>query len=100
MNSQLAQLSLDTNDEIFLRLHPQTAERFALGDRAIITTQFGTLEAPVMHDERLRTDVVTISHGSSECNVSDLTSSHQEIDSLTGMVWQSGLDCEIRPTPQ
>ena len=100
MNSQLAQLSRNTNDEISLRLHPQTAQRFSIGDRAIVTTQFGTLEAPVMHDDRLRTDVVTISHGSSECNISDLTSSHQEIDSLTGMVWQSGLDCEIRPTPQ
>lgn len=99
MNSQLAPLSVDTVDEIAIRIHPETARQLNISDRAVVTTEFGRVEGPVTFDDRLRKDTVTLSHGSLQCNVSELTSSQVEIDPLTGMVWQSGIECEIQPSP-
>jgi len=70
----------------------------ALGhpEQATLTSVFGTITATLLADETLRDDSVVLTHGWGDANVCALTSATTGIDSLTGMVLQSGLEVELR----
>ncbi|MFM8860871.1 MAG: molybdopterin dinucleotide binding domain-containing protein, partial [Acidimicrobiia bacterium] len=100
MNSQLEALTPGTDDEIGVRVHPDLAAAVG-GEGAPVTvhTDHGSVTGRIVIDARLRSDTVTIGHGSESCDVSRLTSGVSGIDPLTGMVEQSGLRCRLRPDP-
>ena len=60
-----------------------------MGDRIVAGTVRG--------DERIPLGVVSIPHGWSAPNVSELTSAEDDVDPLTGMVRQSAIPADIRP---
>ncbi|MET0782258.1 MAG: molybdopterin dinucleotide binding domain-containing protein [Microbacterium sp.] len=65
------------------------------GDLVRVTSQNGSVVAPLVIDEGLRPGAVSIHHASDGANVCDLTSSTADIDPLTGMVLQSGIPVEL-----
>lgn len=96
MNSQFEWLTDGTVDEIGVRVHPRTANDLGgEGTRVRVTTANGSTEGRIVVDDRLRIDTVAISHGSSTCNVSHLTSADDRIDPLAGMVEQGAIDCRL-----
>ncbi len=61
-----------------------------------VTSPFGAVTARLLPDQTLRDDSVVLTHGWGDANVCALTSAATGIDSLTGMVLQSGVEVELR----
>ena len=76
-----------------LHLHPEdaAAHDFAAGSRIEIKSRAGSLEAILELDRNLRRGVVSIAPGWFDANVGQLTSSHLEIDPLTGQPPMTGI---------
>ncbi len=76
-----------------LHLHPEdaTALEFAAGSRVEVKSAAGSLEAVLELDRNLRRGVVSVAPGWFDANVGQLTSSHLEIDPLTGQPPMTGI---------
>jgi anaerobic selenocysteine-containing dehydrogenase len=93
MNSQLRDLA-----QMSIGVHPDAAAALGGdGTEVEIRTPERVVRGPVQADERVPPGVVTVPHGWSTPNVSDLTSADADVDPLTGMVRQSAIPVEIRP---
>jgi anaerobic selenocysteine-containing dehydrogenase len=93
MNSQLRHLT-----ETAVMVDPtRAAELGGDGTEVEVRVAGRVVSGTVRGDERLPPGIVTIPHGWSAPNVSELTSAENDIDPLTGMVRQSAIPAEIRP---
>ncbi len=92
MNSQLRNLA-----ELAISVSPAQAAELG-GDGTEVEVRAGdrTVRGTLRGDEAVPDGVVTIPHGWSGPNVSDLTSAVDDIDPLTGMVLQSAIPVGIR----
>lgn len=98
MNSQFATLATGTVDDVAVRVHPDVASAHGgPGATVRVVSPHGEVTGPIVVDERLRPDTLTIGHGSSTCDVSRLTSGSEMIDPLTGMVEQTAIPCRLLP---
>ncbi len=94
MNSQLREL-----EECAVHVHPaKAAELGGDGTEVEVRAAHGSIRGIVRSDEHLPPDAVTVPHGWPAPNVSGLTSGENDIDPLTGMVRQSAIPVEIRPS--
>ena len=96
MNSQFLELddaSDDTTDAV--RVSPSLGEELGRPRHVRLSTATASITAPLIIDDRLHDNCVTLSHGIGRTNVSLLTSADDDIDPLTGMVLQSGIDVTI-----
>ena len=92
MNSQLRNLA-----ETAVLVHVSQAEALGGdGTEVEVRTIGRSVRGIVKGDEHVPPGAVTIPHGWSTPNVSELTSAESDIDPLTGMVWQSAIPVEIR----
>ena len=92
MNSQLRNLA-----EVAVIVHPAKAAELG-GDGTEVEVRAGerVVRGTVKGDASVPAGAVTIPHGWSTPNVSELTSAEHDVDPLTGMVWQSAIPVEIR----
>ena len=97
MNSQFRMIEMPdgSGQEPSIRVSARTAASIGSPPRARLSSQHGSLEAVLVVDEKLGDDVVTLSHGFGDANVCALTSSDNDIDPLTGMVLQSGIEVTL-----
>ena len=84
-----------------MRLHPDAARAagVAAGDRAMVTSEHGTLVATVAVDANVRADVASLTHGRRGRSAGRLTSASVEVDPLTGMPHASGVPVTVEPGP-
>jgi anaerobic selenocysteine-containing dehydrogenase len=94
MNSQLR----DLTDTAVMVAPTRAAELGGDGTEVEVRVAGRVVTGTVRGDKRVPLDVVAIPHGWSTPNVSELTSADDDIDPLTGMVRQSALPAEIRPS--
>lgn len=80
-----------------LHVHPDDAAQLGLraGHAAEVKSDFGALETHVQLDASLRRGVVSVSQGWFQANVGQLTSSHLEIDPLTGQPPMTGIPVRL-----
>ncbi|MHB8465259.1 MAG: molybdopterin-containing oxidoreductase family protein [Acidimicrobiales bacterium] len=83
--------------EAAARLHPAEAARrgIADGDGVRITSAHGQIDTVVRVDPGVRPGTVSVNHGRDGGPVAALTSATDEVDSLTGMPWASGLPVRL-----
>jgi anaerobic selenocysteine-containing dehydrogenase len=93
MNSQLRNLT----DTAVMVAPARAAELGGDGTEVEVRVGDRIVSGTVRGDERIPPGVVSIPHGWSAPNVSELTSAENDIDPLTGMVRQSAIPAEIRP---
>ncbi len=93
MNSQLRELA----DTAVMVAPAQAVELGGDGVEVEVRVAGRVLSGTVRGDACIPPGVVTIPHGWSALNVSELTSADEDIDPLTGMVTQSAIPVEIRP---
>jgi anaerobic selenocysteine-containing dehydrogenase len=67
------------------------------GDRVEVVSPHGSVRGTLRVDDRLRSGVVSITHGWTATNVSGLTSVVDEVDPLTGMICQGSIPVTVRP---
>jgi anaerobic selenocysteine-containing dehydrogenase len=98
MNSQFREIAPPggTLEQPAIYASPSAVAALGNPQLASVATAFGTITAKLLADETLRDDSVVLSHGWGDANVCALTSAATGIDSLTGMVLQSGLEVELR----
>jgi anaerobic selenocysteine-containing dehydrogenase len=80
-------------EQPLVRLSPEDAAYHGLGDgdAVTVTGARGATSGVVRVDERLRPGVVSMTHGWFGVNPGMLTSVVDEVDTLTGMICQSGI---------
>gem|GEM_PF-4537175 len=61
-----------------------------------MTSGFGTIAETLLADATWQDDSLVLTHGWGDANVCASTSATSGIDSLTGMVLQSGVEVELR----
>jgi anaerobic selenocysteine-containing dehydrogenase len=93
MNSQLRNLT----DTAVMVAPARAAELGGDGTKVEVRVGDRIISGTVRGDERIPAGVVSIPHGWSAPNVSELTSAETDIDQLTGMVRQSAIPADIRP---
>jgi anaerobic selenocysteine-containing dehydrogenase len=95
MNSAFADLAAPGERLDQAQIHLNEADAAAAdieeGTRIRVRSAHGHVEGPATLDARLRRGAVWIPHGWRQLNVGELTSDREEVDSLTGMVVQTGL---------
>ena len=98
MNSQFREIAPPggTLEKPTIYASPSAVAALGHPELATVTSAFGTITATLLADETLRDDSVVLTHGWGDANVCALTSAAIGIDSLTGMVLQSGLEVELR----
>ena len=98
MNSQFRDIAPPGGTLEQPAIHASPSAVAALGHPklATVTSAFGTITATLLADETLRDDSIVLTHGWGDANVCALTSAATGIDSLTGMVLQSGVEVELR----
>ena len=91
-------------DEKFkaILIGPEEATRAGLedGDRAVVKSDYGSLEGVVKVDPALPAGVLNVTHGWDDSFNVNLLTSTKDCDPLTGMAWLSGLPVSIRPVTQ
>ena len=95
MNSQFRELSVGTDDAA-IHAAPELVDALGNPASATLSNGSGSITGRLVPDATLRDDCVTLTHGWTAENVCTLTSADQDIDPLTGMVLQSGLEVSIR----
>ncbi len=85
-----------------LLIHPDdaTASGIPDGGRVRVTAVAGFLVAHVRYDDGMVRGAVSLPHGFSVPNVSDLTTSDFDVDLLSGMVLQSGIAISLDPVDE
>jgi len=98
MNSQFREIAPPggTLEKPTIYASPSAVAALGHPELATVTSAFGTITSTLLADETLRDDSVVLTHGWGDANVCALTSAAIGIDSLTGMVLQSGLEVELR----
>ncbi len=100
-NSQLASSMGDDRptDVPLLLISPDDARSrgFVDGAQVVVHSASGSVECRLSIDRGILPGTVSLPHGFDDNNVSYLTSSSVNVDPLTGMVLQSGLDVTIVP---
>lgn len=83
-------------------MHPADAAERGLrdGEPVVVTSETGTLEGPLLVNERVGRGSVTVPHGIEDLNVNQLTSMTFGVDPLTGMVQLSALPVEVVAAPR
>lgn len=78
-------------------IHPNEALARGIddGDRALIRSAHGEVDAIVRHDPSLLPGVVSMAHGDPRCNPGALTSRRADVDPRTGMPLMSGVTVEL-----
>jgi hypothetical protein len=96
MNSQLRNLAGTA-----VMVHTSQAEALG-GDGTEVEVRASgrSVRGILKGDQHIPPGSVTIPHGWSTPNVSELTSAESDVDALTGMVWQSAIPVEIRAVGQ
>jgi len=100
MNSQFSNLeSVDSDQPVgSVQASPTLVETLGFPTHVTLSTPSGSLRAPLVSDSTLRDGCVTLSHGWGDANVGNLTSLDQNIDPLSGMVLQSGINVVVEPS--
>lgn len=85
-----------------ISMHPADAAERGLrdGEPVVVTSETGTLEGPLLVNERVGRGSVTVPHGIEDLNVNQLTSMTFGVDPLTGMVQLSALPVEVVAAPR
>ncbi len=98
MNSQFRELAPPGGsvDEIVIHASPRTMHALGSPSIATVSSDNGSVTAPIVADINLRDDCVTLTHGGRDANVCALTSADNDVDPLSGMVLQSGLSVSLR----
>lgn len=98
MNSQFRDIAPPggTLEQPAIYASPSAVAALGHPQLATVTSPFGAVTARLLPDQTLRDDSVVLTHGWGDANVCALTSVTTSIDSLTGMVLQSGLEVELR----
>lgn len=103
MNSALRDIAAagERTDAADIHISRADAERGDISDGDVVTvrSRHGEVSSAVVVDDDLRDGVVWIPHGWLAPNVGLLTSAHDDIDPLTGMVLQSGVEVSIETAP-
>ncbi len=88
-------------DTAMIHLHAQDAAKAGIDDGAPmrVTSATGSLAGRAKIDPTLRQGAVWVPHGWPQLSVSKLTSDRLGVDSLTGMVEQSGLAVRVQSVP-
>lgn len=86
-----------SRDRPCLRMHPEDAEALGLGEgeRGEVASEWGRLTAEIRLDARLRRGSVSLAHGWFDVNVTQLISSREAIDPLTGQPAMSGVSVRV-----
>jgi anaerobic selenocysteine-containing dehydrogenase len=84
-------------DEAAIFIHPRDAAKAGITDGTMIRVQSasGKLVGRARPDASIREGVIWVPHGWPELNVGQLTSDRHDVDSLTGMVLQTGLPVSV-----
>jgi anaerobic selenocysteine-containing dehydrogenase len=79
-----------------LDIHPDAARSLGIqnGDRVLLSTRYGGIEAPAKLDTDLRADCLRLSHGWVEANANELTHSPY-FDPISGFPWMRALPARI-----
>lgn len=98
MNSQFREIVPPggTLEQPAIYASPSAVAALGRPERATVTSPFGSVTARLLADPTLRDDSIVLTHGWGDANVCALTSAATGIDSLTGMVLQSGLEVELQ----
>lgn len=99
MNSQFRSLDEASSEPPVSAIHasPRYVEILGSPEHVTISTSSGSVTAPLISDDRLHDDCITLAHGVGDANVCALTSADDDIDELSGMVLQSGIEVTITP---
>ena len=95
-----------TGQEPVVRMHPDDLAGAGLrdGERASVESLNGAISATVMADPKVRTGVVSVTHGHADARADQspgrLTSSRDGVDPLTTMPQASGVPVTVTPSPQ
>lgn len=86
-------------DRPLLQMHPTDAANSGVsdGELAEVRSRHGRVLAGVAIDRGIRQGVVSLPHGFVKVNVNALTSSHEDVDCLTGMVTLTGVRVTVSP---
>jgi anaerobic selenocysteine-containing dehydrogenase len=98
-NSTLAWPSEDgTEPTTFVYVSPGDAAEALVddGDRVVVTSPFGELEAHARIDESMARGTLVVPHGFSDPNVGHLTATDFDVDPLSGMPTLVGVPVSIR----
>lgn len=100
LNSQLQDGTQDGRREPpTALLHPADAAGRGIedGHQIVVSSAVGTWRGACELTETMLAGTVCVPHGSDAHNVGVLTSDHDDVDPLTGMVTQTALEVEVRP---
>ena len=102
MNSALRDVSAvgERCDEARVHLHPEDARAAGIADGAAVRICEASTATPwalAEIDDSLRPGAVWIPHGWLQPDLGALTSARHDIDPLTGMVLQSGVEVRVEP---
>jgi len=94
--------SIELQDTRTILLNAEEAARAGLknGDRAVVRSDYGTLEGTVEIDANLPAGVMNVPHGWDDAFNVNLLTSTKDVDPLTGMAWLSGFPVSIQPAWQ
>lgn len=86
-------------EQPLVRLNPGDAGAHSLaeGDAVLVTSRHGAATGVVRIDDRVRSGVVSMTHGWMAANPCHLTSVIDDVDPLTGMICMSGVPVTLAP---
>lgn len=96
LNSQLRDVTAPSgrSDSPDVLMHPLDAPA-PDGARVRVASAAGSLVGTLKHDAEIRRGAVSVPHGYADVNVGELTSSRLQVDPLSGMVCQSGIEVTV-----
>lgn len=98
LNSQLAEDCGQARvDVASLLIHPTDAGTRGLSDgqEVIVKSRHGSVRAIAEVTPDIRLGAVSLPHGFGSPNICELTSSREDVDELSGMVWQGGFPVSV-----
>jgi anaerobic selenocysteine-containing dehydrogenase len=103
LNSQMVTSESNGHSDLpELLVHPDDAAASSIvdGGRVRVAAAAGSLVAHVRYDDGMVRGAVSLPHGFSAPNVSNLTTSDSDVDLLSGMVLQSGIAISLDPVDE